>query len=347
MNHGLTNVIMKLLDREMRKPRKGEAGIVYLSPVLLWVGIVCTALFLIPGLIVPLMTGSWETWWFLCFAALGASLIVGYVNCRIWYNEDGFTVKYFLGFRRHFSYSEIESIQGWQRDVKLKVRGHTVRVDEVAVGKREFLDFARKKYRIHSGGKAIPKAEKSKWDPFNGHVDNPGEFVFLYLLLLVFLPGTMLVCWLVTEPTPMEEMTFVTGAVEQVWITEDDKTDLAVYASGRELEIWGYAHTLTDPEAFLKACEAGEVFTIGYRTVTNDAGDITAFCAEYIQDQNGQIWITPEAARNHRFREVAVIFGVLEVIWLIFCGISIYVGRNPRKFSKRVVGWFFKDGYVH
>ena len=347
MNHGLTNVIVKLLKREMLKPRTSREGTVYLPAVLLWVGIVCTALFLIPGLIVPLATGSWETWPFLIFAGMGASLIVGHINCRIWYNEDGFVVKYFLGYRRRFSYSEIESIQGWQRDVKLKVRGCTVRVDEAAVGKWEFLDFARKKYRIHSGGKAIPVVRKSKWDPFNGHVDNPGEFVFAYLLLLVFMPGAMLVCWLVTEPTPMEEMTFVTAEVVWTKPAEDDKTDLVLYAGGTEMEIWGYKNTLSDPDAFLIGCKNREIFTIGYRTVTNDEDEITGFIAEYIQDSSGKIWITPEIAKNNRFWEVAVIFGVLELIWLAFCGASIYVGRNPHKFSKKTVRLFFKDGYVH
>lgn len=347
MNHGLTNAVVKLLDREMRKPRASRQGTVYLSPVLLWVGIVCTALFLIPGLIVPLATGSWETWPFLYFAAMGASLIVGYINCRIWYNEDGFVVKYFLGYRKRFSYSEIESIQGWQRDVKLKVRGCTVRVDEVAVGKWEFLDFARKKYRIHSGGKAIPVVKKSKWDPFNGHVDNPGEFVFMYLLMLLFMPGALLVCWFVTDPTPMEEMTFVTAEVAWTAIAEDDKTDLVLYAGGTEMEIWGYEYTLSDSDAFLRGCKNGEIFTIGYRTVTNDEDEVTGFSAEYIQDRSGNIWITPEIAKNNRFREVALLFGVLELVWLVLCGASIYVGRNPHKFSKKTVRLFFKDGYVH
>ena len=347
MNHGLTNAIVRLLTKEIEKPQDGKPGLVKMSPAMLTVGILCTALFLIPGLLVPLATGSWETWWFLCFAALGASLIVAYVHCRIWYTEDEFTVGFFLGYRKTFSYGEIESLNPAPMNEKLKVRGCTVQVGELPVGKREFLAFARKQYRIVHGGKAIPKAEKSKWDPFNGHVDNPGQFVFVYLLLLVFLPGTILVCWLVTEPTPMEEMTFLCSAVDQVWVTEDDKTDLVVCASGKELEIWGYEHTLSNPEAFWNACETGAVFTIGYRTVTNDDGQITCFSAEYIQDSDGQVWITPEEARNHRFREVAVIFGILEVVWLVYCGASIYVGRNPHKFSKKTVRLFFQEGYVH
>ena len=142
-------------------------------------------------------------------------------------------------------------------------------------------------------------------------------------------------------------MTFVTGPVVWTAVQEDDKTDLVLSAGGTEIEIWGYEHTLSDAEAFVHECEVGEVFTIGYRNVTNDDGEITGFSVEYIQDSSGQIWITPEDARNHRFREVLLIFGILELVWLAFCGLSIYIGRNPHKFSKKTIRLFFKDGYVH
>lgn len=346
-SHGITQIIVKLLDKQMRKPRKGTEGLVYHPPILLWTGIVCGALFLIPGLLVPLATGSWETWPFLIFAAMSGACIVAYVNCRIWYNTEVFTVKYFLGYRRTFSYSEIESIQGKQRDVKLKVCRCTVRVDELAVGKKEFLDMARKQYRIAHGGKAIPVAPQPKWDLFNGHVDDPGQFLVAYLVILLLMPATVLFCFFLAKPTPMEEMTFVTASVEQLWITEDDKTDLAIFADGREMEIWGYGHTLADAEAFQKACQAGEVFTMGYRNVKNDEGEITCFCVEYIQDSSGKVWITPEIARDHRFREVILIFGIMELVWLAYCGASIYVARNANKLSKKTVRLFFKDGYVH
>lgn len=346
MNQIHTNIIVKLVNREMRKPKPSSERLVYLSPVLLWVGIICTVLFCIPGLVLPLVTGNWETWPFLCFASLGVILIIGYVNCRIWYDKEGFTVKYFLGYRRHFSYSEIESIQGNLRDVKLRVRGCTVRVDEAAIGKLEFLAFAKKQYRIHSGGKAIPKA-KPKGDIFNGHVDNPSEFIFAYLLVLLFMPGMLLISFFSVKPTPMENLTFVTGVVEWTEVAPDDDTCLNIFSSGTVMEVWGYERTLSDPQEFLDACEAGESFTIGYRTVTNDSGDVTCLNAEYIEDSAGNIWITPEVARNHRFRIAAMMFGILEIIWLLFMGTSIYVGRNPHKFSKKVVRLFFKDGYVH
>jgi len=348
MNHGLTNAIVRLMSKEVEKPREGKPGLVKMSPAMLVIGIACSALFLIPGLIVPLATGDWSmSWFFLAMVFLSSTLIIAYFNCRIWYDEDSFTVRFFLGYRKTFSYAEIESLNKSPQNEKLKVRGCTVRVGELPVGKREFLAFARKRYRIAHGGKAIPVAPKPKWDIFNGHVDNPGEFIFAYLFLLLFLPVTVLVCFFVAEPTPMEEMTFVTGPVAWTAVQEDDKTDLVLSAGGTEMEIWGYEHTLSDTEAFLRTCKAGKDFTIGYRNVTNDEGEIIGFSAEYIQDSSGEIWVTPEAARNHRFREVLLIFGILELVWLAFCGASVYVGRNPHKFSKKTIRLFFKDGYVH
>ena len=348
MNQVLTNIIIKLLDREMKKPRQGKENLVYLSPVLLWVGIVCTALFLIPGLIVPLCTGwSGEYLFFLAFAAFSSTLIIAYINCRIRYTEEEFTVKNFFGIRRTFRYEDIQSIQGSHRDVKLKVRGRTVRIDEAAVGKLDFLRMAKKRYRTAHGGKPIPEIKKSKWDVFNGHVDNPGEFVFGYVFMLLFMPVAFVFCFLLSEPTPLEEMTYVTAPVSRMAVAEDDKTDLVLVLDGTELEVWGYEHTLTDAEAFRNACNAGEIFTVGYRQVKNDEGEVTGFSAEYAEDSRGTVWLTPQAAYNNRFREVAIIFGIFEIVWIIIVAASVYVGRNPHKFSRKFVRLFFKDGYVH
>lgn len=345
MNNVLTQIIIKLLESEMRKPGKEKANLVYLSPVLLWVGIVCTGIFLIPGLFVPLSTGEWDmALFFLAFAALGCTLIIAYCNCRIRYSDTEFKVKFFLGYRRTFHYAEIESIQGKQRDVKLRVRGCTVRLDEAAVGKAEFLAVARKQYRIAHGGKAIPEVKKRKFDLFNGHVDNPGEFLSVYLLIPCFMIVMLLIGVLSASPTPLEELTYITASVESGAVSEND---LVLHVDGRVLEIWSYERALGDTERFLQDCSNGTEYTIGYRTVTNDEDEITGYCIEYLEDQAGEIWITPREAYINRFWEVGWVFAGFCLIWLCFCGISVYVGRNPHKFSKRTIRLFFKDGYVH
>lgn len=344
MNHGLINAIVQLLSKEIEKPRDGKPGLVKMSPAMLIIGIVCTALFLIPGLILPLATGSWETWPFLIFAAMGASLIIAYINCRIWYNEDGFTARFFLGYRKTFSYAEIESLNKSPQNEKLKVRGCTVRVGELPVGKREFLAFARKQYRIAHGGKAIPAAPKPKWDIFNGHVENPGEFLAVYIILCLFMPVLTAVLWFAVEPTPMEELTMVTGQVEILGVEDND---LLVRCGGAEMEIWGYKRSLSDKESFLSACVTGVEQTIGYRPVYNDDKELIGYSAEYIQSSEETLWLTPQRAKEYRFRSTAGVFALVELVLLAYCGMSVYVGRNPRKFSKKFIRQFFKDGYVH
>lgn len=345
MNRPITQLLLRLLDNEMRKARNGPENTVFLTPVLLWIGIICTGFFLIPSVVVPIDTGEWSDgiiFW--CLSALSGSLIIGYVNCRIRYSETEFTVKYFLGYHRTFTYDQIESIQGKHRDVKLKVAGHTVRIDEVAIGREEFLAFARKQYRITHGGKAIPVVRTNQWDPFNGHVDTPGDFLAAYLLIALFMPITLLICIITTEPTAMDDLTMVTDSVTYITISDDD---LVISAGGHELEIWGYRRTLSDAELFISRCESGEVFTLGFRTVTNDDDVITGYSVEYLSDSQGNIWITPRDAYHYRFFAAALAFGFFELFWLAFCGISIYVGRNPHKFSKKFVRLFFKDGYIH
>lgn len=345
MNQALTQFVVRLVENAAKKPRKTTAGMVYLSPVLLWVGMICGSIFLIPGLLVPLHTGNWTGGiFFLCFSAMGFSIVVGYINCRIFYTESEFTVKYFLGYRRTFTYDQIESIRGNTRDVKLMVNGCAVRIDELSVGKAEFLNMARKQYRITHGGKAIPKITKDKWDPFNGHVDNPGEMLFAYLLVALFIPVMLLICYFTVKPTPMEELTMVSGTVTEISV---DGRNLVLRVENMEMEIWGYKRTLTDAAEYIRICNQGEVFTLGYRTVTNDNHEITGYCVEYILDSRGNTWITPQVARNDRFFVAGFMFSVVELVWLAFCSVSIYVGRNPHKFSKRIIRWFFKDGYVH
>lgn len=345
MNHGLTSLFLAIFERELHKPRKGKDNLVFLSPVLLWTGILLTGVFLIPGLFVPLSTGDWSMGWlFLVMAFLSSTLIVAYINCRIWYTEDSFTVKYFFGFRRTFSYAEIESIQGKQRDIKLRVRGCTVHVDETAVGKKEFLTVAKRKYRLTHGGKAIPVAQKPKWDIFKGHVENPGEFLVVYIILCLFMPVLTAVLWFAVEPTPMEELTMVTGQVEILGVEDND---LLIRCGGAEMEIWGYERSLSDKESFLSVCDAGVAQTIGYRPVYNDDKELTGYAAEYIQSGEDKIYLTPQGAKEYRFKSTAGVFVLVELMLLAYCGMSVYVGRNPRKFSKKFIRQFFKDGYVH
>jgi len=41
-----------------------------------------------------------------------------------------------------------------------------------------------------------------------------------------------------------------------------------------------------------------------------------------------------------------VVFGAFFLFWVFYVAAAIIVGRNPRKYSKRVVRFFFRDEYI-
>ena len=90
-----------------------------------------------------------EIWISLCFigfALLGNVLILAYVNCRIAYDEGGFTVKGFFGTTRRYSYQDITRIYRTSSDVKLYTNGRKITVDLYASGATVFIKFVTKKW---------------------------------------------------------------------------------------------------------------------------------------------------------------------------------------------------------
>lgn len=50
--------------------------------------------------------------------------------------------------------------------------------------------------------------------------------------------------------------------------------------------------------------------------------------------------------RTQEYQPTVIFLGGLCLIWIVYMVFNIYVGRNPRKFSKRFVLFFFRDGYI-
>ena len=74
------------------------------------------------------------------------SLIVGFINCRISYDEDGFVSKNFLGIKRKFTYDQVTAIKENLRESYIYMGDRRVMVDQLAVGGDEFIKLVKKKY---------------------------------------------------------------------------------------------------------------------------------------------------------------------------------------------------------
>ena len=128
---------------------------------------------------------------------LGGDIILGYFNCRVAYREEDFTVRNFWGVKRTYIYDQITGIQGTakSRTIRLHVGGKVVKLEDFAVGREQFLSFAKKQYRKGHNGEAIPVLPPKK-DLFNGNVENPVDQIAGYVIVtLVLLAALVFFGW--------------------------------------------------------------------------------------------------------------------------------------------------------
>ena len=107
----IVGAIISVLKKSKPKESKNDS-VVYLNKFLPIIGVICSAFFLVPAFIALYSDESiWIPICFLIFVLLGVTLIIAYFNCRIYYNEEEFTVKYFIGIKRTFTYDQITGIR--------------------------------------------------------------------------------------------------------------------------------------------------------------------------------------------------------------------------------------------
>lgn len=333
----------------MRKPKAPKGQTVTLPALMAGIGVIGVVTFAVLAVWSYEEEGLGTALLFLSFVLLSAWLIVAYINCRITYDEHGFTVKNFFGITRGYTYDEITWYKG-TRDIKLYVGGRVVRIDEMAVGKTEFLCYAEACYMRTHGGRRLPTESpdgKKSFDLFNGNVENAGEFILAYAILVGFV--LFMFGFVIYDSRPMEaeDLSYSAIQVEQ-YAVEDD--DLWLYAEGEELpfEIWGYATALEDVDTFLRLCETGTAFTVGYVSYPN--ADEPYHKLHCVEDDKGTVHLTMEAAYREEMKntkEMALFMGLMSLLIVLFIAASIYVGRHPERFSPKIVYMFFKKEYIH
>lgn len=136
--------IMAIAESENSKPGRVTMPKVFLSVgifdvIAMGVGIYFSLRFkeIIPAVIFSIL------------ALLGIFLIIGYFNQRIYYSADKFVSSNLLGVKRTYSYGDISGIMGYGRntDVKRYIGDKKIAIDRMAVGKKEFIEFALKRHR--------------------------------------------------------------------------------------------------------------------------------------------------------------------------------------------------------
>ncbi len=336
-------VISVLKKSKLEKPK--NEGVVYLNKALPVIGAVCSAFFLIPTFITLYSDESiWMPICFLLFVLLGVVLIVAYFNCRIYYNEEEFTVKYFIGITRTFTYDQITGLRKEMHEDYLYMGKHRAMIDEFSVGSYEFLNLAQRKYRHNNNGKYIPTVLK-KHDIFKGNIKDSASLVIAYTIVEVLLIGFLALILYMTYGN------FATNNLEntQVIFSECIEKNDTLYLTAND----GYDYRISfltddfDTDKIKSICDGKTICSVYSQRITPDDED-DYFSIKAVSISNECILSLDETKKLHinEYKPLIFIPIVLLALWNIFVILSIIVGRNPQKFSRKFVKLFFKEGYV-
>ena len=348
---GLTFLLIPILVNGilgfMRQPQKAEKGKVYLHKFLAILGTIGSAIFLIPAIITVFLDGPlWVPIIFLALASLGASLIIGFINCRISYDEDGFVAKNFLGIKRKFTYDQVTAIKENLHESYIYMGERRVMVDELAIGGDEFIKLVKKKYRTMHDGQSLPKIHKAKYDLFNGNVKDAGGALFAYILVAVLLVGFVIFVVVFTYFSPRTTSNTIEQSVSFISCNANQE-EVVLTSADKQIYVIRFIDEQFNSRDIQAICDGKTVVTAYSTEVTPDYADDYYSVKAIIH--NGRYLLSFEETNRFHSQEywplIILALGML-LFWGIYIAGSIIVGRNPQKFSKKFVRLFFKDGYI-
>lgn len=331
----------------LRQPKAAENGKVHLPKFFAILGAVTSFIFLVPAIITAFSDEDvWVPICLLVFSLLGATLIIAFVNCRISYDEDGFVAKTFYGIKRKASYDQVTAIKENMHETYIYIGKRRVMVDEYYIGGKEFINLVKKKYRTTHNGQSLPKITKTKNDIFNGHVNDVAGFYAAYIIVFVVLIGVMvlLMCY-----------TFIPNSI-------NNTIEQTVIFNSCEIIKDEIVLTATDNQIYKITFDVEQINIQEINTICNGKSEVTTYSKEVtpddeedyysvkaIKNKDDYLLSFEETNKLNRLEGLKVIglFLFMLLIWNAYIVASIVVGRNPQKFSKKVVRLFFKDGYIN
>ena len=343
----VADVIVAIRDR-----RRSDEGRTYLPSFFAFVGAICGGFFLAFTVGTVLAEEAiWVSLGFLAFSLLCGFLCLIHLNCRMTYDEESFTVKNLLGIKRTFSYADITGIRERPSlsDTLLYVGRRRVTVETMTLGGMKFEWYARKRYRSLNGGRAIPEVKPKHGDLFNGHVEGSAGIIIAYCLVGVLCLGMLIFSVVYTWfAPPTAEKSVVTEVVFER-VTEHGNTLYLRPADGLKYELRDIDEGI-DKDAVKALCDEQTTVTVyGSKQYEPDDGE-EPFRTIYALEVNGTYLVDFEDAERLHVRgawPMVALFGGFSLLWAALVFFSIRVGRNPERYSKKVIRLFFKDGYVH
>lgn len=191
------------------------------------------------------------------------------------------------------------------------------------------------------------KSKKYPWyDLFQGNIRDPAQFTFAYLLVTVLLIVIFLVAVFAASPHTSDNLSYE-DLTPDYWQLEEDTFTLYSSESDLPYRIWDFSEVISNPDSLLAACENGERFFVGYYPFPK--ADTPYNRIETLASPDGAEYLTLDRFNAHflsGMRFFYILYAIILLSWLSLILLSIHIGRNPQKYCRRVVLWFFKESHL-
>lgn len=345
-------VLICCIPEHRHRAGAGRKG-VYLPKAMFWIGAAAGAVFLLIAWLAAGQDGSIGlTVCFGFFVLLSVSLMLGWRNCFLTYDKNGFTRHDLIGMRRSFTY---EQVSGWRlnehnpMESTLYADGKKISFNMLSENGADFLATFSAGYRRTHGKRKIPEVSglRKERGGFRAHVHNPGEYLAVFIMFLLFMGGLggwlVLDTWLPVNEKDCEQFTLTFSS----WEIQGESLVLTSPQSTEKFHITGYRDYLSGFDSLAEKCDGDTTFSVWAERVTPDDSD--AFYRVNAISSGDEVYRSFEdsTAYNREFMPYALGFLGISLAVVLAVSVPIYiVGSNPRRFPKWVVYACFKKDAI-
>ena len=335
-----------ILNGLLRLPKKGDGKVVRPPIFFLIVGALGAVGFLVPVFITVIKgEKSWVPIGFSAFSAIAVSIVIVYLNCRIVYDDEGFTVGNFFGIKKRYSYADVTGIEARQNEERIYIGDKVIAVDDCFHDVTQFIACVCQQYKKRHGGREVPNIRSTK-GIFKGNVDDEGVAVAGLVIMAALAVGMMIFAVKYTFFTNYTEANTKSRQVifESVSASGDDA--VLISSEGETYEI-DYIAGSEAFEEIKSMCDGRAVLTVCVRGRTSEENGKYYSVKAVFHDRECIIGFDDtNLLRREHSKPVMIVSSAIGVLLIAYIAGTIIVGRNPRKFGKKVVALFFKDGDV-
>lgn len=320
---------------------------------MVWVGVICGAIFLVLAWVgAGQGAGVGTSIVFGLLTLLGLALMLGWKNGCIIYDASGFTRRNLLGKKRSYTYAQVT---GWSMNELYPTESYLYtdkgKISFNLIGKNgaDFLSTLVVGYQKANHGKKLPMLSglREEGGGFRAHVYNPGEYLAIFIILLLFFLGMGAFCvFTVTEQINEADCEVFTLQFQSC-VVEKNEIVLTAAEIQEEFMIWYCEEHMPLLDRLQEKCNGETVFTVYAKSYNGD--DDPSYYRVYSLADGGEYYLRFEdanACRREDLPGIIALFGGFVAVLLSFSFLVYKVGCNPRRFPKWVVNACFKEGAI-